>query len=333
MGLASLKERLNNKEKSTNSTTFEKFDYKTKWFKPTKKSHRVRVVGNIYNSEDPIPEFEEHNGNTFKPVLQSVFGPKVTMANLLTRKFYGEEVDPIIEVLKELYNSGDPKKKELAKQLYTSKVYYVFLVDRDNEADGIKLWKLSKPKLNMLLSVMNEGNPDLNEDDGDIIVGEDFYDNEKGNDLILEFTETENTFRKGSYYWEFTKVTPKKAKKGFTDEQWEVLEKTYYNPEKLYFNTTADKLLALVEAWMKHTGLFDESDEETEEDHEEETSDPIAVDEPKPVAKPVAKVVEEKKPAVKATTKQAPEIKINETQKSKLTDLFNSTEIDDDLPF
>lgn len=51
------------------------------------------------------------------------------------------ERSPLTEVYEELMKTGKESDKELAKQYKARKFYIVKVIDRDNEADGVKFWR------------------------------------------------------------------------------------------------------------------------------------------------------------------------------------------------
>lgn len=51
---------------------------------------------------------------------------------------------PFCEAREALYASGDDGDKELAKEYYTREYYILRVIDRDNESDGVKFWRIPK---------------------------------------------------------------------------------------------------------------------------------------------------------------------------------------------
>lgn len=51
------------------------------------------------------------------------------------------EISPLNEIYDELMKSGKTEDKELARQYRARKFYIVKVIDRDNEADGVKFWR------------------------------------------------------------------------------------------------------------------------------------------------------------------------------------------------
>jgi len=90
------------------------------------------------------------------------------------------ERSPLTEIHDELMSTGKESDKELAKAYKPRKFYIVKVVDRDNEADGVKFWRFKH-------NYKNEGILDkiipIWRAKGDIT------DPEKGRDLILELTK------------------------------------------------------------------------------------------------------------------------------------------------
>lgn len=101
------------------------------------------------------------------------------------QKFYDpgkndNERSPLTEVYEELMATGKESDKKLATQYKPRKFYIVKVVDRDNEADGVKFWRFKH-------NYKNEGILDkiipIWRAKGDIT------DPEKGRDIILELTK------------------------------------------------------------------------------------------------------------------------------------------------
>ena len=101
------------------------------------------------------------------------------------QKFYDpgkndNERSPLSEVYEELMSTGKESDKKLATQYKPRKFYIVKVVDRDNEADGVKFWRFKH-------NYKNEGILDkiipIWKNKGDIT------DSEKGRDIILELTK------------------------------------------------------------------------------------------------------------------------------------------------
>ena len=99
------------------------------------------------------------------------------------------ERSPLSEVHEELMSTGKDSDKELAKQYKPRKFYIVKVIDRDNEADGVKFWRFKH-------NYKNEGVLDkiipIWRAKGDIT------DAEKGRDIILELTKAKTP--KGATY-------------------------------------------------------------------------------------------------------------------------------------
>ena len=110
------------------------------------------------------------------------------------QKFYDpgkndSERSPLNEVYEELRATGKESDKELAKQYLSRKFYIVKVIDRDNEADGVKFWRFKH-------NYKNEGILDkiipIWRNKGDIT------DPVTGRDIILELTKAKTP--KGAFY-------------------------------------------------------------------------------------------------------------------------------------
>ena len=90
------------------------------------------------------------------------------------------ERSPLTEVYEELTSTGKDSDRQLASQYRSRKFYIVKVIDRDNEADGVKFWRFKH-------NYKNEGILDkiipIFRTKGDIT------DPEKGRDIILELTK------------------------------------------------------------------------------------------------------------------------------------------------
>ena len=99
------------------------------------------------------------------------------------------ERSPLTEIHDELMSTGKESDRELAKSYKPRKFYIVKVIDRDNEADGVKFWRFKH-------NYKNEGILDkiipIWKAKGDIT------DPEKGRDIILELTKAKTP--KGATY-------------------------------------------------------------------------------------------------------------------------------------
>jgi len=99
------------------------------------------------------------------------------------------ERSPLTEIHDELMSTGKESDKELAKSYKPRKFYIVKVIDRDNEADGVKFWRFKH-------NYKNEGILDkiipIWKAKGDIT------DPEKGRDLIIELAKAKTP--KGATY-------------------------------------------------------------------------------------------------------------------------------------
>jgi len=99
------------------------------------------------------------------------------------------ERSPLSEVNEELMSTGRDSDKELARQYKPRKFYIVKVIDRDNEADGVKFWRFKH-------NYKNEGILDkiipIWRAKGDIT------DTTTGRDIILELTKAKTP--KGAVY-------------------------------------------------------------------------------------------------------------------------------------
>lgn len=128
---------------------------------------RIRIL--------PPKEGESAFWETMHAHKRKVDGQWKTMPCL---KHEMDEDCPFCEAREALLTSGDDGDKELAKE-YSSREYYIIrVIDRDNEDDGIKFWRIAKDyrKQGALDKIMKAIRA----------VGHDITDVENGRDLNIE---------------------------------------------------------------------------------------------------------------------------------------------------
>lgn len=109
----------------------------------------------------------------------------------------GEE-SPLNEVKESLYASGDEEDRKLALT-YTSRRFYVFrIIDRDNEADGVKFWRVKdnykkEGVFDKIIDVLK-------------VKGEDISDPQNGRDIILSLSLQKSP--QGREYTAITSIIP-----------------------------------------------------------------------------------------------------------------------------
>lgn len=177
-------------------------------------------------------------------------------------KFYDpgkneNERSPLSEVYEELMSTGKESDKELAKQYKPRKFYILKVVDRDNEADGVKFWRFKH-------NYKNEGVLDkiipIFRAKGDIT------DPETGRDLIIELAKAKTP--KGKEYTIIQTVMFDDPSPVSTDAD---TAKTWVNDEltweDVYSKKPTDYLEAIargeVPRWDTVTGKYVYGDEAT----------------------------------------------------------------------
>ena len=175
------------------------------------------------------------------------------------QKFYDpgkndNERSPLTEVYEELRSTGKEEDKKLASNYLARKFYIVKVIDRDNEADGVKFWRFKS-------NYKNEGIFDkiipIYRNKGDIA------DPETGRDLILELTKAKTP--KGAYYTVIQTVMYDDAAPVHEDK---VLADSWINDELTWEDVYSKKPVEYLEAiargetpkWNSDKGGYDYGD-------------------------------------------------------------------------
>lgn len=127
----------NNKPKFEKSETAKVYDLKNYFTtydlekNETSLTKEIRLLPN-YGGGSPLVEFHGHTA--------MVDGAKKTFACLQHEK---ETACPFCEAREALLATGDAADKELAKKYSARKMYIAKIIDRKNEADGVKFWRFN----------------------------------------------------------------------------------------------------------------------------------------------------------------------------------------------
>jgi hypothetical protein len=180
------------------------------------------------------------------------------------QKFYDpgkndNERSPLNEVYEELRSTGKEADKKLATNYLSRKFYIVKVIDRDNEADGVKFWRFKA-------NYKNEGIYDkiipIYRNKGDIA------DPQTGRDLILELTKAKTP--KGAYYTVIQTVMYDDAAPVHEDKD---LAESWINDELTWEDVYSKKPVEYLEAiargetpkWNSEKGGYDYGDSSEDE--------------------------------------------------------------------
>lgn len=135
-----IKERLNKLQSKNSSSAFEKIDFTTIFWKPKLGKQVVRILPRKTNKDFPFAEVSFHQYNIFKK-------------NVYSLENFGEK-DPVVQLMKELYDENTEESKELARKLRPRTKYFAQVLVRGEEGMGARLWEFNKTTYEKLLSIM-----------------------------------------------------------------------------------------------------------------------------------------------------------------------------------
>jgi gp32 DNA binding protein like len=152
-------------------------------WKPTVGKHSVRIVPSVLDASNPFKEVYVHYG----------IGNRTMIA--LTN--FGEK-DPIVELAKQLRQSGDKENWSMARKLDAKMRVFTPVIVRGEEEKGVRLWEFGKQVYQELLSIADD--PDVG----------DYTDPIQGRDITIETTDptTNGTSYNQSKVRVRTKITP-----------------------------------------------------------------------------------------------------------------------------
>jgi hypothetical protein len=256
--------------------TYEKIDYSKYYWKPKEGKHQIRIVPSKFDKESPFKEVYFHYGIAKFPVI--------TLSN------FGE-IDPIIEMVKELRKSKDKNDWALAKKLTPKMRVFIPIIVRGEESMGVRLWEFGKEIYQQLLGIAAD------EDYGD------YTSIVEGNDITVEATKAEAM---GKVIIKCT-VRPKPKKSKLSESADEVKKWLEEQPDvlELHKKRSFDEISTILNKWLNSEP---EEGEVTSETETEEKS--IATTDDLPW-----KEEEESKPVVNKLA--------GASSKSKNTDKFN----------
>jgi len=219
-----IKSRLNKFQAKGGS--YEKTDYSKIFWKPKVGTQTIRILPNKMNNEDPFIQVDFHQYNVFKKSVYSL-------------KNFGEK-DPVVELVKQLYNDGTDESRELAKKVQPKTEYYAHVVVREEPDAGVRLWKFNKTTYEKILSIM------ANEDYGDI------ENITTGTDLTLEGYKDVVKIGKREVEYVALNVTPKRnstplSKNSAQIEEWMNNQVDIFT---LYKKYSFDEIKEMFNAWL-----------------------------------------------------------------------------------
>ncbi len=179
-----IKQRLA-KLQSKNAGNSEKIDYSTLFWKPKLGKQVIRIVPRKTNKDYPFAEVSFHQYNVFKKSIYCL-------------ENFGEK-DPVMELVKELYNENSEESKDLAKKIRPRTKYFAHVVVRGEEHLGTRLWEFNKTTYEKLLSIMAD------DDFGDV------SDIVNGTDLTVEGYNDSIKIGKKDVNYIAVNITPKRT--------------------------------------------------------------------------------------------------------------------------
>jgi hypothetical protein len=179
-----IKERLNKLQSKNSGGGYEKIDYTTIFWKPKLGKQVVRILPRKTNKDFPFSEVTFHQYNIFKK-------------NVFSLENFGEK-DPVVQLVRELYDENTESSKELARKLKPRTKYFAQVLVRGEEGLGARLWEFNKTTYEKLLSIMAD------DDFGDIA------DVTQGTDLTVEGYNDVIKIGKRDVNYIAVNVTPKR---------------------------------------------------------------------------------------------------------------------------
>jgi hypothetical protein len=292
----------------------------------TNKSEKKYDLKNYFNTSLPkgvktlkkrfriLPPSEDE-----KTSFQSMFGHEKKVdgkwSTYACLKHEKDDDCPFCESRELLLSSGNDDEKELAKDFSARRFYVIKVIDRDNEADGVKFWRFKhnykkEGIFDKIMSAIED-------------CGHDVTDAVTGRDLIL--TIKEGTNGKATTIGYALESTP------LTNDEHTMEEWLGHNNTKtwkdVYSIKTYEYLALIVQGYVpmwdkaQEKWVAKESDTNTTETHTENFALPEINEEPKDLTKTT-------------TAKAKAKVKVVEIEDEEEEETYSSDEDeDDDLPF
>ena len=230
MDLSMLKQKLDTLQQKT--TTNQKTDYTTIFWRPTVGKQQIRIVPSAFNTKNPFTELKFYYGITNKVMISPLnFGEKDPIA-LFAQKLRGGEYN------KENY--------VLAKKLDAKTRIFVPVVVRGEEDKGVRLWQFGKLVYEELLSLA------VDEEIGD------YTDVASGRDITVETVGPEATgtpYNKSS-----VRVRLKTTPLSEDSTKVETWLKEQPEPNKLFKRFTFEEMKSALEKWLSPEDANEEGD-------------------------------------------------------------------------
>lgn len=201
-----IKERLNKLQSKNASGGYEKIDYTTIFWKPKLGKQVVRILPRKSNKDFPFAEVTFHQYNIFKK-------------NVYSLENFGEK-DPVVQLVRELYDENTESSKELARKLKPRTKYFAQVLVRGEEGLGARLWEFNKTTYEKLLSIMAD------DDFGDV------SDVTEGTDLTVEGYNDVIKIGKRDVNYIAVNVTPKRNISPISEDA-ELVQKVLENQKEI----------------------------------------------------------------------------------------------------
>jgi len=221
-----IKERLSKLQSKSSTSAYEKIDYAALFWKPKLGKQVVRILPRKSNRDFPFAEVSFHQYNIFK---KSVY-------NL---ENFGEQ-DPVVQLVKELYNENTEDSKALASKLRPRTKYYAQVLVRGEENLGARIWEFNKTTYEKLLSIMAD------DDFGDIA------DVTNGTDLTIEGYNDVIKIGKRDVNYVAVNVTPKRNVSAISEDA-ALVQKVLENQKEItevYKKYTYDEIKTMLQNYI-----------------------------------------------------------------------------------
>jgi len=228
--------------------------------------------------------------------------------------------DPINDLIRKLYSTGDPNDRAMAKKLQPKMRAYMPLIVRGQEDKGVQVWSFGKMIYQALLGLFTD------EDCGD------FLDPQKGFDLKVAITPSPKKVDGRSFMDTTVKNRPHPSPLSDDPELAKKWLDSVPNIDDMYQQSSVKEIEDALNAWLESPDASPENtDDGTSHAGSSETKDPLAdlADDVKATSETAAKA--EKPVAPKRATKKAPDVDLDApASKQSLDDAFADLMKDDD---
>lgn len=241
-----IKERLNKLQSKNSGGGFEKIDYTTIFWKPKLGKQVVRILPRKSNKDFPFSEVTFHQYNIFKK-------------NVYSLENFGEK-DPVVQLVRELYDENTDSSKELARKLKPRTKYFAQVLVRGEEGLGARLWEFNKTTYEKLLSIMAD------DDFGDIA------DVTNGTDLTVEGYNDVIKIGKRDVNYVAVNITPKRSISHISEDA-ELVKKvleTQREITEVYKRYSYDEIKKMLHDYINPQEQTTEAVEEAKQEEAEE---------------------------------------------------------------